>query len=136
MRVVGVSGKVSNDREDLIDSVWELFENSDVLDYLNENNISEDIVSVYHEFESDYIGKYTLLIGYEVEDDYETPIGLNFVDIELNHTTVVVKGELPDAIFEEWDNIYEDTSKERAYIADFDIYYPKEDLVEINVEYK
>jgi predicted transcriptional regulator YdeE len=136
MKVVGVSGKVSNDREDLIDNVWELFENSDVLDYLNENNLTEDIVSVYCEFESDYMGEYTLLIGYEVEDDYDTPVGLNSIDIDLNHTTKVVKGELPDAIFEEWDNIYEDKSKERAHIADLDIYYPKEDLVEINVEYK
>ena len=136
MRVVGISAKVNNDREDLIDDVWELFFNSEVLDYLDENNLSGDIISVYHEYEGDHADDYTLLIGYEVEDDYEVPVGLNFVDITLNHNVINVKGELPEAAIAEWENIWDDDSQERAYIVDFDIYDPKEDKVDINVEYK
>ena len=45
MKLVGVATKVSNDREDLLEQAWELFFNSAVLEYLNGQNLSQDIIS-------------------------------------------------------------------------------------------
>ncbi|AIT09563.1 AraC family transcriptional regulator [Candidatus Francisella endociliophora] len=135
MKVVGVALKVSNDREDLLEQVWELFFNSEVLEYLNGQNISPDIISVYYEYEGDHNDPYTYLIGYEVDESFEAPTGLNSVSIELNHDKYDIQGELPDAIIDKWQEIWDDTSKKRAYKADFDRYNPIEDTAEINVEY-
>ena len=136
MKVIGVSAKVSNDRDDLLEEAWELFFKSDVLEYVEGENLSEDIISVYYEYEGDQDDPYTLLIGYEVEEDFETPNGLNSIVINLNHETYRIEKDLPDAIFDKWEDIWDDTSRERAYIADFDRYNPKEDVAEVNVEYK
>ena len=136
MKLVGISAKVSNDRDDLLEEAWELFFKSEVLEYVEGENLSEDIISVYYEYEGDCDDPYTLLIGYEVADDFETPIGLNSVTINLNHETYRIEEDLPDAIFDKWEDIWEDTTRERAYIADFDRYNPKEDFAEVNVEYK
>lgn len=136
MKVIGVSAKVSNDRDDLLEEAWELFFKSDVLEYVEGENLSEDIISVYYEYEGDQDDPYTLLIGYEVEEDFETPNGLNSIVINLNHETYRIEKNLPDAIFDKWEDIWDDTSRERAYIADFDRYNPKEDVAEVNVEYK
>ena len=136
MKVVGISAKVSNDRDDLLEEAWELFFKSEVLEYVEGENLSEDIISVYYEYEGDCDDPYTLLIGYEVADDFETPMGLNSVTINLNHETHKIDKDLPDAVFDKWEDIWDDETREMAYIADFDRYNPKEDFVEINVEYK
>ena len=62
MKLVGVATKVSNDREDLLEQAWELFFNSVVLEYLNDQNLSQDIISVYYDYEDDHTAPYTLLI--------------------------------------------------------------------------
>ncbi|QLE79318.1 GyrI-like domain-containing protein [Francisella sp. Scap27] len=136
MKVVGVSTKVSNDREDLLEQAWDLFSNSEVLEYLQGKNLSQDIISVYYEYEGDCDDPYTLLIGYEVDESFETPLGLNSVVINLNHEIYKLSENVPDAIFDKWEDIWDDTSRERAYIADFDRYNPKQDYAEIGVEYK
>ena len=136
MKVVGVSTKVSNDREDLLEQAWDLFSNSEVLEYLQGKNLSQDIISVYYEYEGDCDDPYTLLIGYEVDESFETPLGLNSVVINLNHENYKLSENVPDAIFDKWEDIWDDTSRERAYIADFDRYNPKQDYAEIGVEYK
>lgn len=135
MKIVGVASKVSNDRDDLLEQAWELFFNSEVLEYLNGQNISQDIISVYYEYEGDHNDPYTLLIGYEVAESFEVPTGLNSVSIKLNHDKYEIEGELPDAIIDKWHDIWDDTSKKRAYKADFDRYNPIKDTAEINVEY-
>ncbi|AFJ44169.1 GyrI-like domain-containing protein [Francisella orientalis] len=135
MKVVGVASKVSNDRVDLLEEAWEFFFNSEVLEYLNGQNISQDIISVYYDYECDHTAPYTLLIGYEVAESFEVPAGLNSVQIELNHRTYRVEGELPDAIIDKWQQIWADNSKKRVYKADFDRYNPIEDYAEVNVEY-
>ncbi|MFT4693685.1 MAG: putative transcriptional regulator YdeE [Francisella sp.] len=136
MKVVGISAKVSNDRDDLLEEAWELFFKSEVLEYVEGENLSDDIISVYHEYEGDCDDPYILLIGYEVEDDFETPTGLNSVVINVNHKVYKIEDNLPDAVFDKWEDIWDDETIEMAYIADFDRYNPKEDFVEINVEYK
>ena len=135
MKVVGVSAKVSNNRNDLLEQAWELFFNSEVLEYLNGQNLSQDIISVYYEYEGDHAAPYTLLIGYEVDDSFDVPTGLNSANIEINHEVFRVEGDIPDAVIDKWQEIWVDNSKERAYKADFDRYNPIEDFVEINVEY-
>jgi predicted transcriptional regulator YdeE len=76
-----------------------------------------------------------LLIGYEVDDSFDVPTGLNSVVIELNHDIFRAEGDLPDVAIDKWQEIWADNSKKRAYKADFDRYNPIEDFVEINVEY-
>jgi predicted transcriptional regulator YdeE len=102
MKVVGISAKVSNDRDDLLEEAWELFFKSEVLEYVEGENLSDDIISVYHEYEGDCDDPYILLIGYEVEDDFETPTGLNSVVINVNHNVYKIEDNLPDAVFDKW----------------------------------
>lgn len=136
MKVVGVSTEVSNDRDDLLENAWDLFFKSEVLDYLDGKNLSADIISVYYNYQGDHTKPYSLLIGYEVDESFETPMGVEDVIINLNHEQHRLEGEDTEAVIEKWQEIWDDNSRERAYIADFDRFNPIEDFIEINVEYK
>ena len=52
------------------------------------------------------------MIGYEVNESFEVPTGLNSIVIELNHEVSRVEGELPGAIKDKWQEICTDKKRE------------------------
>lgn len=134
MRIVGIAAKVSNAEIDKIGRLWGEFYQSNILEKLGSNVVSDEVISVYTDYEGDHNAPYTLLIGYEVLDPYNCPDNLAERTIDGFFEKFIVKGELPKSVIEQWSKIWADTSKKRAYIADFDR-YKNDGSVEINVEY-
>ncbi len=136
IKIVGVAAVVSDERIDLQDEVWEIFAKSEVLDYLKGANLSENIFYVYFDYQDDEENSYTMLIDYEVNKNFEVPDGLNLIEIDFNHESFEADDDTPEAIEGICDDICEDESKERAFIADFEIFNPRDNCVIIYVGYK
>lgn len=89
--------------------------------------LSDDIYMVYTDFESDYTGRYTAIIGHKVLTLNSIPeglIGRTFPTGKYQHFEA--KGAMPEAVGTAWQQIWEqDKSLNRAYIADFDVYGSK-----------
>ena len=86
--------------------------------------LSDDIYMVYTDFESDYTGRYTAIIGHKVPALNNIPerlIGRTFPAGKYQHFEA--KGAMPEAVGTAWQQIWEqDKHLNRAYIADFDVY--------------
>ena len=107
------------------------------------NAISEEIIAIYTDYESDYQGAYTAIIGKKVSSLDEIPDGM--IGREFPATKFqkfVAKGEMPNAVMQTWKTIWEqDATLNRAYQYDFEVYGEKsqngsESEVEIFVSVK
>jgi predicted transcriptional regulator YdeE len=83
---------------------------------------SSDTYCVYTDYESDFNGAYTTLIGCRVNSTANIPEGFTKKDIpEGKYLKIESKGKLPDCVVESWKTIWQSTI-DRAYLADFDVY--------------
>lgn len=91
------------------------------------NKASEDIFVIYTDYESDYQGKYTVIIGTKVSDLQEIPQGM--VGREFPEQTFkkwIAKGEIPSALMETWQEIWRnDKNLNRSYLYDLEVYGSK-----------
>lgn len=83
---------------------------------------------VYTNYESDWTGHYTYLIGEEVTSFSDVPQNLSQIIIPAQHYAkfTSVPGVMPKVCIEMWQKIWNMTVKdfgnERAYLVDFEIY--------------
>jgi predicted transcriptional regulator YdeE len=83
---------------------------------------------VFTDYESDFTGDYTYLIGEEVTSFDETPDGFEKLTIPAQDYTKFTNepGPMPDVCIDMWQKIWKmdesDFGGKRAYIADFEIY--------------
>lgn len=132
-KIVGISKVVANNEVDKINEFWGRFLQSNIKSQLN-NILSDDLYSIYTNYQGDYTQPYKLLLGYQVSLDSETPEGLDSVLIpDANYERDIVKGEMPLVVFSAWQKIWSNGRK-RAYDLDYDRYL-QDGSVEINVEY-
>ncbi|WP_078596247.1 GyrI-like domain-containing protein [Evansella clarkii] len=93
----------------------------------------ESIYGVYHEYQSDYKGDYTLSIS--VEDSN----GESFIEIPSNDPYRIFKVDTTEqGIFNTWNSIWEQEEAgilNRAYSFDFEKYYPNGEI-EIHIAIK
>jgi len=89
--------------------------------------INDDIYAIYTNFETDYTGKHTAIIGYKVSDLANIPEGLTSITIpEGTYQKFIAKGMMPDAVIAMWKEIWEkDEDLNRSYQADFEIHGAK-----------
>ena len=91
------------------------------------NTISEEIIAIYTDYESDYQGAYTAIIGKKVNSLDEIPNGM--IGREFPATKFqkfIAKGEMPNAVMQTWKTIWEqDEVLNRAYQYDFEVYGAK-----------
>lgn len=89
--------------------------------------VSDDIYSIYTDYESDYRGEYTCLIGYQVDSLEKVSEGLVAREFSGGkYTKFVAKGNMPEAIVTTWQEIWaKDADLGRKYTADFEVYGPK-----------
>jgi predicted transcriptional regulator YdeE len=73
--VAGISARVSNDRPQEIGALWQHFYAQGIAAKIP-NKKSENIYSVYIDYESDHTGAYTIVIGCEVNDAAALPADL------------------------------------------------------------
>lgn len=123
--LVGISVVTSNDGSAAADlgQLWSRFYEEALPSKIN-NLIDNDVYSVYTDYESNYTGTYTCMIGMKVSSFGDLPEGLvgrSFGPGDFLKTTA--KGPMPDALFGTWQEIWEmDNELERTYTYDYEVY--------------
>jgi predicted transcriptional regulator YdeE len=101
--------------------LWNNFLNNNLIEKIP-NKISNDIYCLYTDYESDYKGYYTAILGCKVSSLESIPdgfIGKQFP--KLKYQKIISQGKIPESIFKTWQNIWQSDIK-RAYKADFEVY--------------
>ena len=102
--------------------------------FIAENIISQiqhpagnEVYVIYTDYESDYRGKYTAIIGLKVKIIENVPDELVAIEVKGgSYTKIMVSGLMPDAIMNTWMKIWDaDKELQRKYTADFEVYGPE-----------
>ncbi|SFA77588.1 GyrI-like domain-containing protein [Algoriphagus aquimarinus] len=122
VRTSNSSGKAAED----LGALWGRFFEEQIGTKIS-GKVSEDIYAIYTDYESDYTGKYTCMIGYQV--DTLEKLGVGLVSKEFaggKHIKFVAKGKMPEAVVTTWQEIWaKDSELDRKYTADFEVYGSK-----------
>lgn len=125
-KIIGIETKTTNKNgKSAIDlgKLWEKFYAENIPSKIP-NKESNEIYSIYTDYESDYDGEYTSLIGLKVNSIDQIPEGL--VGREFNggkYQKFIAKGKMPNAVVEMWKEIWQkDTELKRKYTTDFEVY--------------
>ncbi|MDR0823810.1 MAG: effector binding domain-containing protein [Prevotella sp.] len=125
--IVGISVRTTNQNyqsQKDIAKLWEIFFRNGYIQQLLPNKVSNDIYCIYTDYESDYTGEYTTLLGYKVSgtEGISTTLGLVIREFpESKYYKYVSEGELPYVVGKTWAHIWQ-SNIDRRYLADFDIY--------------
>ena len=127
-KIIGISIETTNENgksmEDL-GKLWNDFYSLGISDKIP-NKTSEEVYSLFTNYESDYTGKYTAIIGHKVANLDNIPDG--FLGKEFKggtYSKFIAKGKMPDAIINIWGEIWKkDKELHRRYTVDFEVYGP------------
>lgn len=123
--VVGIHVRTKNNgqsREDMM-ALWDKFQNENMY-WQIENKESDDIYCVYTDYESDYTGYYTAVLGCKVTSIVPLPEGFESILVpEGNYCIYHLAGKCPANVLNAWEHIWYSNTK-RKYTADFDVYTP------------
>ncbi len=124
--IIGIETQTSNESGKAavdLGKLWEQFYVENIPSKIP-NKTSEEVYSIYTDYESDYTGKYTCIIGLKVDSIDTIPEGLvgrNFKG--GSYQKFVAKGQMPHAVLESWQEIWKlDKELNRKYTADFEVY--------------
>ena len=125
-KIIGISVETTNQNNQAVldlGKLWQQFYEEQIFNKIP-NKESDEIYAVYTDYETDYRGRYTTIIGQRVNNFDEIPDGL--VGKEIKNEKILkytAKGEMPNAVVETWKQIWEnDAVLNRSYIADFEVY--------------
>jgi len=127
--IIGISTETTNENgksaEDL-GKLWEQFYAENISNQIP-NKISDEIYSIYTDYETDYRGKYTSIIGLKVNSLDKIPNGLIGRKFKGGkYRKFVAKGQMPNAIMKTWQEIWKnDEELNRKYTYDFEVYGQK-----------
>lgn len=125
--VIGISTRTINTNGQSaidIEALWQKFWGQE-LQHQIPNKVNNDIYAIYTDYESDFTGVYTTIIGIAVSTLESIPEGMVGVSIETNtYQKIVSKGKMPEAVGNTWLAIWADKEldSKRAYKADFTIH--------------
>ena len=125
--VIGVFVRTTNVNNKALKDIGELFGNfvSENISEKIPSKISDDIYCVYTDYESDFNGPYTTVIGCKVSSLTDIPTGLTGITIpESKYQVYKSTGKLSVSLAKTWEGIW-NTDLNRRYSADFDIYGEK-----------
>lgn len=126
--VIGISLRTSNQDGQAaqdIETLWERFWGEEIQKQIP-NKVNEDIYAVYTDYESDFRGPYTSIIGAAVTSLDSIPEGFVGITLEKElYQKYRSKGKMPEAILNTWIGIWQDTELKRAYTADFTVHGEK-----------
>ncbi len=124
--IIGISVETTNENgksENDMGELWGRFYKENISSKIP-NKVSDEIYSIYTDYESDYRGKQTALIGQKVHSLDEIPYGL--MGREFNggkYVKFIAKGEMPNAVIKTWKKIWNrENELNREYSADFEVY--------------
>lgn len=128
--IVGISVRTTNENGQAsqdIESLWERFWNDDIKSQIP-NMVNDEIYAVYTDYESDFTGYYTTIIGLPVNSLVDIPDNFVGITIETDeYQKFVSKGKMPEAVINTWLEIWADKelNSRRAYRADFTVHGKK-----------
>lgn len=124
LKVVGITCRTSNAPDEGsvdIPRHWEMFFRENVLDRIP-NKLSDEVIALYCDYESDYTKPYTLLIGCAVDPLADIPQGMTSKSLPSSTYAVFhAIGEHPKTLINTWEMIWQ-TELDRTYTGDFELY--------------
>ncbi len=127
-KVIGISTRTTNENGQAmhdIEALWEKFWGEEIQKQIP-NKVNDDIYAVYTEYETDYTGPYTVIIGLPVHSLENIPDGFVGITIEKAlYQKFVSKGKMPEAVVNTWKEIWQSKNLNRAYKADFTVHGKK-----------
>ena len=128
-KIIGISVETTNENGKSVEDMGKLWGEfySDGISEKIPNKESDEIYSIYTDYESDYTGKIRAIIGQKVKSLDEIPDGMIGREFKGGkYIKLVAKGEMPDAIVNVWKKVWkEDKELKRRYTADFEVYGAK-----------
>jgi predicted transcriptional regulator YdeE len=119
-KVVGLGLRTSNSRPDQIGGLWQQFYARNIPSLIP-NKKSDDIYSLYIDYEGDHTQPYTLVIGCEA-DQVDTAEGLVAKSVPAARYAVFsASGKQPDSVIAAWQKVWS-LDLPRIYSGDFDLY--------------
>ncbi|TCD10803.1 AraC family transcriptional regulator [Pedobacter frigidisoli] len=128
-KIIGISIETTNQNNQAasdLGKLWQRFYAEEIFNKIPDKE-SEDVYAIYTDYESDYTGKYTSIIGQRVGSLESIPDGLIGRKIKNEKLfKYIAKGEMPNAVVETWQEIWaNDATLNRSYVADFEVYGEK-----------
>ncbi|WP_026038833.1 GyrI-like domain-containing protein [Myroides injenensis] len=140
MKIIGLSVVTNNvDGNGMHDigNLWKEFYEKGIMQLIN-NRVNDKVYSIYTDYESDYRGDYTTIIGVEVDSLMNIPEGMvarSFEGGEFLKFQAI--GELPQAVGAKWQEIWQKNEElNRAYTYDYEVYGELENGVAIYIAQK
>jgi predicted transcriptional regulator YdeE len=130
--IVGISITATNENKKSVEDMgklWGRFFSESISENIP-NKSSEDIYSVFTDYDSDFTGKYKAILGHKVNSIKNLPPGMVYKKIGGDtYKKIVAKGKMPDAIVDTWKDIWsKDKELKRRYTNDFEVYGPNSRL--------
>ncbi len=126
--VIGISTRTTNANGQSasdIEALWGKFWGEEIQKQIP-NKVDDDIYAVYTDYETDFTGPYTTIVGIQVSSLENIPKGFVGITIETAvYQKFVSKGKMPEAVFNTWLGIWKNENLNRAYKADFTIHGKK-----------
>lgn len=122
-RTTNANGQAAKD----IEALWTKFWGEGIQQKIP-NKISEEIYAVYTDYETDYTGYYTAIIGFSVTSLADIPANMMGIAIETTtYEKIVSIGKMPEAIVNTWLEIWGNKALDsrRSYQSDFTIHGDK-----------
>ncbi|MCG9873888.1 MAG: GyrI-like domain-containing protein [Leptospiraceae bacterium] len=128
--VIGISTRTTNENGQSakdIEALWGKFWGEEIQKQIP-NKISDEIYAVYTNYETDFTGSYTTIVGLPVSSLKNIPKGFVGITIETAvYQKYISKGKMPEAVFNTWLEIWgnKELNLKRAYKADFTVHGQK-----------
>ena len=128
-KIIGIAVETTNQNgqnaEDL-GNLWGQFFADNLMENIP-NRIENDIYAIYTDYESDFRGGYTAILGLKVSSLENIPSGLIGREFEEgNFKKFCAKGIMPNAVIDTWEEIWtDDKLLKRKYTYDFELYGAK-----------
>ena len=128
-KIIGISTRTTNKdnkaQQDLV-QLWGKFYSENIFEKIP-NKLSNEILTIYTDYKSDFTEDYTTIIGIPVSTLAEIPNGLVGREFQAeNFQKFTAKGEIPNAVVNSWIDIWQrDKELKRKYSYDFEVYGDK-----------
>ena len=135
-QIVGIKIRTTNKNnqsQNDLSQLWQRFFNDGIFNKIPDKTDSK-IYCVYSDYESDFLGEYTALVGCRVNSSPDLPEDLSEIIIkESSYICFNDKGNVKDKVYELWQHIWISSLK-RKYTKDFEVYSNLEDVDNTNIE--
>lgn len=128
-KIIGISSRTTNKNSQALQdlgALWGRFFSEAIAEKVP-HKISDEIIAIYTDYQSDYTEEYTTIIGLKVSSLDEIPEGMVGREFpEENFQLFTAKGEMPNAVGETWMEIWnQDSQLNRKYTYDYEVYSAK-----------